>query len=194
MADIAQRNPVQVIRYYRGLQVLMDITRPSETRTKPNVFFFWGAPGCGKSCLAHHLYPSAYSAGDYKEAWMDNYAGELEIIFDDFKGVFPLGAMLKLLDRYKLQLPKKGGFVPIRANTFCFTANEPPSGFYGGDAAWIRRIVHEGTVWGEADIVPRFAEALAEIEMQQQNEKDGLAPLPLVRENSLAPTIVIEDD
>lgn len=147
--ELVRENPGHYVRYFRGLQALSNkINRPKDRR-KPKVFFYWGAPGCGKSRLAHTLWPDAYSAVDMKENWFDGYDQEDTIIFDDFEGNIPLRNMLKLLDYYRLQLPIKGGFAPIAANCFVFTSNIEPTLLYGGDPAWIRRLRDFAEIYDE---------------------------------------------
>jgi len=147
--ELARENPGHYVRYFRGFQALSNKINKPKDRRKPKVFFYWGAPGCGKSRLAHTLFPTAYSAVDMKENWFDGYDQEDTVIFDDFEGNIPLRNMLKLLDYYRLQLPVKGSFAPIAANCFVFTSNIEPTLLYGGDPAWIRRLRDFAEIYDE---------------------------------------------
>lgn len=150
LVDIAMSDPVAIVRHHRGLQALEMYYNQPKPRGKPKIIFMWGAPGCGKSRLAHAIYPEAYVAPDKKEGWFDGYIGQEEVIFDDFKGSFPYGDMLKLLDRYAHRQNIKGTFASVKCKRFIFTANEPPSAFYDGHPAWMDRILNRfGEVWDE---------------------------------------------
>lgn len=169
---VAMDNPTQYIRYHRGLQALSLLYNKPAQRRRPTIRFLWGAPGCGKSYLAHKIWPDAFTMMETKEGWLDGYNQEEEIIFDDFKGIFPYGLMLKLLDYYPLRLPVKGSSVAMKAHTFIFTANEHPNIFYGGEAAWMRRIDNFGTVWDEAQVRENFNK-IREAEEREQAAKDA---------------------
>lgn len=160
-AELARENPSAFVRNYRGLQALARITSPPRMRSAPRVVYLYGPPGCGKSRLAHLMWPDAYSCTDQKEGWFDNYNNESCVIFDDFEGNFPLRPMLKLLDYYPLQLPVKGGFVPVAARTFVFTSNVDPLACYCNSEPWKRRISDFGEIWTE-DIVKRKLASLLE--------------------------------
>jgi len=151
MQQLADTHPTAIIRYHRGLSALEALVARPTARPTPTVRFLWGPPRTGKSLIAYTAYPEAYRVTEHINAWMDRYRGEEVIIFDDFKGVFPLGLMLKLVDRYPLCLPVKGADVIIKAHTFLFTSNEHPNIFYGGDPAWMGRINEFGQVQGLDD-------------------------------------------
>lgn len=168
--ELVRENPGHYVRYFRGFQALSNKINKPKDRRKPKVYFLWGSPGCGKSRLAHHLHPEAYSAVDMKENWFDGYDQEHDIIFDDFEGNIPLRNMLKLLDYYRLQLPVKGGFAPIAANVFVFTSNIEPTLLYGGDPAWLRRLRDFAEIWDE-DKVKRMYEA--EFVRSAPNQEDS---------------------
>lgn len=150
--ELIMEHPSVFVRNYRGLQALARMVAPPSGRPMPKVIYMVGPPGCGKSRLAHLMFPAAYSCTDQKEAWFDGYANESTVIFDDFEGNFNLRSMLKLLDFYPLQLPVKGGFVPIVADTFVFTSNIEPSACYCGNDAWMRRLENFGKIWRAEEI------------------------------------------
>lgn len=108
------------------------------------VYYFYGAPGCGKSRLADHMFPNAYRKPPGK--WWDGYDGESEVVIDDLDiNDIPFGDLLRVLDRYPLRIEVKGGFVPLAATTFCITSNFRPNEVYpcvkpGRMRALLRRI------------------------------------------------------
>lgn len=159
-ADLAREHPSAFVRNYRGLQALARITSPPRARSAPRVVYLYGSPGCGKSRLAHLMWPDAYNCTDQKEGWFDGYNNEPVVIFDDFEGNFPLRPMLKLLDFYPLQLPVKGGFVPVVARTFVFTSNIDPLACYCNSEPWMRRLKDFGEVWNEEEVRRRLSSLL----------------------------------
>jgi len=157
--DLAREFPTPYVRNYRGLQSLASLTSRLPSRGAPRVVYLYGSPGCGKSRLAHLLWPDAYKATDQKEGWFDRYNGQAEVIFDDFEGQFPLQLMKQLIDWYPMQLPIKGGFVPVAARTFIFTSNIDPLACYC-NPAWERRIRDFGEIWQEDEVKQRLQEKL----------------------------------
>lgn len=158
--SLIQEKPAVYVRHFRGLQALENALNSPRPRGAPRVVFMHGPPGCGKSRLAHLMWPHAFSATDCKEGWMDGYKHESVIIFDDFVGASPNWSMLRLLDYNPLQLPVKGGFVPIAARTFIFTSNLHPSNCYPGNEAWMRRINQFGEIWDEEVVKRKLASLL----------------------------------
>lgn len=144
VTDVAEAHPVAYVKYHKGFTSLYNILNKPKQRPTPEITFHWGDPRTGKSTAAHEEYPHAYIAMDTKEGWFDNYNGEDEVIFDDFQGNFPRVYILKLLDRWPLQLPIKGGWVPVRAHKFYFTSNYDPMGMY--DAAFHERLKEFGKI------------------------------------------------
>lgn len=153
--ELAHENPALLARNIRGLKELNFLVNKPKMRDKPKIYFLWGKPGCGKSKWAHESFPDAYYAEDTKEGWFDGYYGEKVVIFDEFQGNFPLGKILKLADYYPIKMPTKGAWVPIRADTFVFTANYQPEEMYSAHPqydAWLRRLRDFATIMNEEQI------------------------------------------
>jgi len=90
---------------------------------------FFGLTGCGKSRLAAHTAPDAFRKTS--GPWWDGYAGESTVILDDFDSDFmSIGDFLRVVDRYPLRVPVKGGFVQLVANRFIITSNHLPAEWY----------------------------------------------------------------
>lgn len=140
---VADHNPAQFIRLERGLRAYATMVQRPLPRNKPNVYYLWGRPGCGKSRIVASRFEKAYFATDTKQGWFDGYTGEKTVVFDDFEGNFPLKEMLRLLDYGPLRLQVKGGWVNIKADTFIFTSNTAPEFQYKGDPAWTDRVVNK---------------------------------------------------
>lgn len=168
---LADERPDLIVRYHKGFQVLNSIKNPPRFRDQPTVIYLYGKPGCGKSRLAHTLYPNAYSATDKKEGWFDGYQGQEEVIFDDFEGNYPLREMLKIIDFNPLQLPIKGAFTPIRAHTFIFTSNIPFESLYDGNAAWQDRVSKWATRYTEEQIRSMYIKKFGEEPSRKASSK-----------------------
>lgn len=107
----------------RGL-LYKDLRRDGVT-----VDLYYGLTGTGKSRLAYSKYPDAFRKAS--GPWWDGYAGETTVILDDFDDHFmPIGDLLRVLDRYPMRTPVKGGFVQLVANHFIVTSNHLPAEWY----------------------------------------------------------------
>ena len=63
--------------------------------------------------------------------WFDGYDGQPIVLFDDYAGSeFKLQYLLKLLDRYPMQVPVKGGFVSFVPQEIYITSNLDPNDWY----------------------------------------------------------------
>lgn len=123
---------------------------PPVRREELNVHLFFGSPGVGKTRMAYELMPNLYAFPIGQQLWSDGYAGQTEVLVDDFSGQMRLVDTLRFLDRYPIQIPKKGGFNWWCPNYIVITTNIHPSKWYKyedrmeQEAALRRRIHH---VW-----------------------------------------------
>lgn len=62
--------------------------------------------------------------------WFDGYDQQSEVLMDDFRGESDLAFMLRLLDRYPMQVPIKGGFVNWNPDVIYITSNFSPRDAY----------------------------------------------------------------
>lgn len=86
---------------------------------------YWGRTGSGKTSAVFQnatrlwIYPG--------NGWFDGYDGHPQVLFDDFSGSeFKLPYLLKLLDRYPMQVPVKGDFVSWAPEEIYITSNLDP--------------------------------------------------------------------
>lgn len=97
---------------------------------KTLVTVYWGETGTGKTRKAFE----EAGAGVYVHPggkWFDGYEEEENVIFDDFGGSeFKLTYLLKLLDRYQMRVPVKGGFVNWCPKKIWITSNYSPKEWY----------------------------------------------------------------
>jgi len=117
---------------------------------KTEVRVFRGPTGCGKTQLAHELYPDIWVKPDGQ--WFDGYDRHPHVLIDDFDGGRSCGIsyrfLLRLLDRYRLQVPIKGGFKEWVPKVIIITTNVEPRGWYPWeDFAPLERRIDECRTW-----------------------------------------------
>lgn len=127
--EIADQHFSQWVVYRRSFQAystLISKKRNWETRTH----VYWGKTGTGKTRFVWDqvMDSSVWTPGDYK--WFDGYSGQSIVIIDDYRGEYPLQLLLKLLDRYPMQVPIKGGFTQWAPKKIYITSNIHPNDWY----------------------------------------------------------------
>lgn len=128
--DVAQVHFSDAIRYTRGLQWYQSMVqkRQSQRTTFDGLTVIVGPTGTGKSHWAHTEYPDAYwltrPQGKNANAFFDLYEGEKQLVMDEFYGWIPYDFMLRLCDKYKLQLPIKGSFAVCQITSVIITSNK----------------------------------------------------------------------
>lgn len=93
------------------------------------VSVYWGETGIGKTRKAFEeaARPYIHPGG----SWFDGYDGHSDVIFDDFGGSeFKITYLLKLLDRYQMRVPIKGGFVQWVPRKIWITSNYSPDAWF----------------------------------------------------------------
>lgn len=96
----------------------------------PVVRVYYGETGIGKTRRAFEeteSSPYMHSGGQ----WFDGYDEHEDVIFDDFGGSeFKLTYLLKLLDRYPMRVPVKGGFANWVPRRIWITSNYSPKEWF----------------------------------------------------------------
>ena len=129
LADIAW------IRYGKGVVAL-----------RADVHVFVRSTGTGKSRAAHaEAGESVFVLCDPTGKWWDGYASQETVIIDDLRGEIQFTCLLKLLDRYPMQVQTKGGWTNLSARHWFITSNLPVVDWYGPniDIAPLRRRISE---------------------------------------------------
>lgn len=121
-----------MLQYRRGLEEYSNLRR-LRRRGPPLTSVHWGPTGTGKTRYAFDL-----ARDDYDDSfwvwpggeWFDGYRGQKVAIFDEFHGGseqrIPFSLWKKLVDRYPLQVPVKGGFTNWSPEVIVFTSNIDP--------------------------------------------------------------------
>ncbi len=123
--------PVQMAKFPR---MFASLHQPSKVRKPPSVILLYGPTGTGKTrwfftnAPDNDWYATPVSNGTL---WLDGYKGQKWVLFDDFSGQIALVQLLRMLDRYPISLPVKGGHVDFTpAETVVLTTNIHPRMWY----------------------------------------------------------------
>lgn len=103
---------------------------PPKRTTELKVVVFFGKPGSGKTKAAYEQFPDLFAFPIGKDLWSDGYMGQKEVLLDDFAGEMRLVDTLRFLDRYPIQIPKKGGFNWWCPESIIITTNVHPKDWY----------------------------------------------------------------
>jgi hypothetical protein len=105
----------------RALERYATLSRQPPKDRDVRVLYITGPPGCGKTRAIHEAYPDAYWKPEGE--WWDGYEGQPVVVLDDYYSDIRYSQALRVLDRYPLRLPVKGGFVPAEFTTVLITSN-----------------------------------------------------------------------
>lgn len=127
---IADQFPSQYIRYRRSiLDCIAD--QACERNWECDVRVLWGRTGTGKTRKVFDSHESKDVYVHPGDSWFNGYEGQEVALFDDFNGSeFKLSYLLKLLDRYKMKVPIKGGYVQWIPKIIYITSNKDPADWY----------------------------------------------------------------
>lgn len=147
-------HPGLILQYGRRYRELLGEYRSIVRSWKSQVVVLWGPTGSGKTRRSYRELSflcgkSVWWSPDLSLQWFDGYSGHKGALFDDFspnesegsESIFRL--LLRLLDRYPVRVPVKGGFVEWSPRLIYFTSNTHPNLWFPNisyDAPLLRRI------------------------------------------------------
>ncbi len=144
---------IAIVKFSKGLTILRSLV--SQPRTQPPiVLWLHGDSGTGKTRSAFEFGLEKYGTSDNiwtsngSLQWFDGYDGQPIAIFDDFRtNHCSFSFLLRVLDRYPLSVPFKGGFVNWNPTYIIITTFSPPQEMFNlknnGDITQLkRRISH----------------------------------------------------
>lgn len=116
------------LKYHRGIQNYRRLHQPVRTE-KTFVGVIVGETGVGKSRLMAQRFPDAFwkSCGD---KWWDDYDFQDTVIIDEFYGWLPYAYLLRLLDRYPINVESKGGMLNFNPKNVWICSNNEPFEWY----------------------------------------------------------------
>lgn len=118
------------------LRALYGVAIPMVERVKPlEVLIFFGPPGCGKTQFAIEQGIAAgyvpYLLPIGKDFWLtEKFLGKKYVVIDDFKSNLSLCDLLRLLDKYPIEVPRKYGFCDWLPDIVVVTSNRSPYDWY----------------------------------------------------------------
>ena len=144
LEDISNDHFGSFLKYQRGIAAYRFANAPKRT-WETLVIVYWGRTGAGKSRAVHDNATDLYCHPGGQ--WFDGYEGQKQVLFDDFGGSeFKLQYLLKLLDRYPMQVPIKGGFVQWAPKEVYITSNlDPDDWFRNANAEHVRAMFRRFT-------------------------------------------------
>lgn len=124
LRDVADDFFGPFLKYHRGLTLYYGFKANQRNWQTLNIVY-WGKTGTGKTKSVHENATDLYV--HVGGQWFDGYYGQDQVLFDDFSGSdFKLTYLLKLLDRYPMCVPIKGGFVNWAPREIYITSNIDP--------------------------------------------------------------------
>lgn len=133
--SIAKLNPVGYMKFNKHVNALRSaLIEPRDGSIAPNIAVYHGPTGSGKTRMAYdqmkELDEPYYVWTPARDNWFDGYAGEKNVIFDEFRGQIPLGILLTILDRYECPLQYKGGTTEFVGMNIILTSPKHPESWY----------------------------------------------------------------
>lgn len=110
------------------------------------VFLITGPPGTGKTRYVFEREPDMYEVPMSSHLqWFDGYEGQEAVLFDNLtpESITNKGFFLRLIDRYRVQVPIKGGFTywkPKRVYITSINTSDAFASVFNDMNEWYRRI------------------------------------------------------
>lgn len=133
--ELWDKTPNLFLRHAKMLSMVRQMRQPKRN-WKPRVVLVYGPPGTGKTAYCHAQCGGVGSPNTYVKSannkWFDLYAGEENVIIDEFKGWLPWNTLLQVIDRYPCNVESKGvnGGANFLARNIFFTSNHLPTDWY----------------------------------------------------------------
>lgn len=125
--EIAQDHFTEWCRYRSSFQAYR-LLHSERRNFKTEVTVIQGPTGTGKSMYCEENFPDAYWKG--RDAWWDGYQQQEYVILDEYYGWLPYDFLLRLTDRYPLDVEVKGGKVNFASKKIIITTNKRPDLWY----------------------------------------------------------------
>lgn len=127
--QVFEEHPGLTMKYLNHIQKVRFIFKPRR-QEELQVVLLYGTPGTGKTHAFWNKFPNGWGVPVGKDLWFTGYAGEPEVLIDDFAGNIGLTQLLQILDKYPVQLSTKGYHCWWCPNVVCITTNCHPCNWY----------------------------------------------------------------
>lgn len=117
----------------RGAQIMMTYRGYTKDDIPKDIYWFYGPTGSGKtrSAVEAGIKNGSYWLTSDTLQWFDGYYNQEVVIIDDYRTkMCSYNFLLRLLDRYPLRVPIKGGFVEWLPKVIYITSNKHPEEMY----------------------------------------------------------------
>jgi len=150
LRDVADLDFGAYVKYHRAFEAYARLRRNEPRDFRTQCVWAWGPTGSGKSRYANEE-SARLSGGDVAWIadptlqWFEPYGGHKGVVLDDFDGRAPIAMLLRIIDRYSLLVPVKGGYVNWCPRIIWITSNFSPSELYGNERQYdaLRRRIDE---------------------------------------------------
>lgn len=149
--------PDTFLKLNRGMKELDLFYKSKNEKNIPYVHWYYGKTGCGKSLNVRNEIKKL-NLGEPAEIsknleWFDGYREQDCVIFDEFRGNWcTIGYLLRVLDRYAMTVPIKGGFVNWNPKHIFITSCMAPEDVYkdcGENIQQLLRRIHDIKKFGK---------------------------------------------
>lgn len=128
----------------RGAELLLKYQEAARDWV-PEVYWFWGPTGTGKTRTAFDLCAEPWVSGRNLK-WWEGYDAHTDVIIDDFRGDFcTFHELLRILDRYPYRVEVKGGSRQLLAKRIFITCPVGPQAAYPGCGEKINQLLRRIT-------------------------------------------------
>lgn len=135
LVSVARSAPHMYVKYWKGLERLGQLLNPAPAICRECIVLI-GQTGVGKTRAVFDRYPDVFFVPDICHPWFDGYLGQDVIILDECgPGMVSINFVKRLLDRYPMQVPTKGGFAPLKASKVFLTSNRSMIEWWHGPTA-----------------------------------------------------------
>jgi len=161
-AGAGMRNIIEEVNSYQAIrcaEVMLKYKEPGR-KWKPEVRWYYGSTGSGKTRSAVEEFPNAWvSARNLK--WWEGYDAHEVVIVDDFRRDFcTFHELLRILDRYEYRVETKGGSRQLLAKVIVVTCPWSPAVLYESrgaeDVGQLVRRIDEQRLFGEEVPMPAY--------------------------------------
>lgn len=130
---VVEEAPETFAKYSSGLSRVSSFIPPP--KPVPEVYLLFGPSGCGKTryFFDNLARDDSWVLPSSDGFWFDGFYGQTAALLDEMEGRhsgWKLSQLLRVLDRYPLQLPVKGGFTWWTPSIICLTCNLHPIDWY----------------------------------------------------------------